>query len=112
MEIMAIVGAVVLAVLGGLAIYKLVKLTVEVIKNLRQKKHTKEAIMKMKGIIQEAAKNPDVKHIKFNDLNQESVVCAEIDKKGEIIGKPQLFDKVDDRVENLLDDEPLVILED
>ena len=104
MEVMAIIGAVVLAILGGLAVFKLVKLTVEVIKNLRMRKNTKEAVMKMKGVIQTAAQNPDVKHIKFSDIDNESVICAEIDDNGEIISNPQLFDRVDSKVEDLLDD--------
>lgn len=112
MEVMAIIGAVVLAILGGLAVFKLVKLTVEVIKNLRMRKNTKEAVMKMKGAIQTAAQNPDVKHIKFNDIDNESVICAEIDDNGEIIGNPQLFDRVDSKVENLIDDDSVAIFED
>lgn len=114
MEIAVIIGAVVLAIVAGLAIYKIIKLTIDVIKNLRKKKNTKEAVLQMKGVIAQAIKDPDVPHMKFADLDKEAVVCAEVDEEGEIVGKLQVFKDVDQNVNNMLENTPkgVVLIED
>lgn len=107
-----IVGAVVLAIVAGLIIFKLVKLTIDLIKKFRKRKDTKEALVQMKTAIGQMAKDPKYKHIKFSDLNEDAVIVAEVDDNGEIVGEMECYDKIDQSVEKMIDEDGVIIIED
>lgn len=114
MDPAVIIGAIVLAILGGLVIFVATKLTIKIIKYIRKKKDTKVVIGDMKDFIKKTSNNPNVKKIKFSELDGYDAFVAEVDSSGDIVGDIQIYEEVDDNVSAMLNNESdgVIILED
>lgn len=97
--ITTVVTAITLAIMGGLVIFITVKLSFKLLKQLRTRKNTKLAVVRMKDYLKTLAKDPNTTKIKFEDLDklENSDCCvAEVDSEYELVGKIKVYDEADE----------------
>lgn len=98
---LAILGMIATAIAVGGLIYLAVKLTVSFIKNYRKRKQSKIVAADMKQLVKAAAKDPNVGHVSFDDL-EDGTVIAEYDEYNDEIVQTHMAEDVDDKVDNLI----------
>lgn len=109
----AVLGMILAALAIGGIVYLAVKLTVNFIKNYRKRKQSKVVAAEMKQLMKEVAKDPNVGHVSFDDLNEDDTVIAEYDEENDEIVQTNLANDVDSKVDSLLSrNNGVVIIED
>lgn len=98
---LAVLGMIATALAVGGIVYLVVKLTVNFIKTYRKRKNSKVVAADMKQLIKAAAKDPNVGHVSFDDLDDDTVI-AEYDEENDEIVQTNVSDDVDDKVTNLI----------
>lgn len=98
---LAVLGMIATALAVGGIVYLVVKLTVNFIKTYRKRKNSKVVAADMKQLIKAAAKDPNVGHVSFDDLDDDTVI-AEYDEENDEIVQTNVSNDVDDRVTNLI----------
>lgn len=101
---MLILGLIASALAIGAVVYLAIKLTVSFIKNYRKRKQSKIVAADMKAIVKEMAKNPSVKKVSFDDLDdlEDNTIIAEYDEDADELVQVGRTDDVDVSVSNLL----------
>lgn len=109
LTILALIGG---ALAVGAVVYFAVKLTISVIKEFRKRKNSKivgACIDKLKDL----AKDPNVGHVSFDDLDDDATVVAEYDEETDEIVQTKVANERDDKVDSLLKrNNGVVIIED
>lgn len=98
---LAVLGMIATALAVGGIVYLVVKLTVNFIKTYRKRKNSKVVAADMKQLIKAAAKDPNVGHVSFDDLDDDTVIAEYDEEKDEIV-QTNVSDDVDDKVTNLI----------
>lgn len=107
--LLGIVGA--LAI--GAVVYFAVKLTISLIKNFRKRKNSKIVTADMSQVMKAVAKDPNVAHVSFDDLDDNDTVVAEYDEETDEIVQVKVAKEKDDKVDSLLKrNNGVVIIED
>ena len=88
----------ILALTTGAAVGIIVRLTVSLIKQFRKRRHTQVIAAQMSTIAREAAKNPRVKHVSFDDLDKYDSAVLEYDPYSDEVVQTTLCEDVDDVV--------------
>lgn len=96
---LAVLGMIATALAVGGIVYLVVKLTVNFIKTYRKRKNSKVVAADMKQLIKAAAKDPNVGHVSFDDLDDDTVIAEYDEEKDEIV-QTNVSDDVDDKVTN------------
>ncbi len=108
-------GALICFLIAGAIIYMAVRLTIDVIKRFRKRRNSKVVLADMKDIMKEAAKNPNVSHASFEDLDkiEGQTVIAEYDESTDEIVQCEIAKEQDSKVDSFIrSNNGIVILED
>lgn len=102
--LVVIIGLIATALLAGAVIY-LGKLTIKTLKSFRQRATSKILAGKAKDLLKEAPT------IKLDDLKEDDVIMAEYDEEAdELVQDITISKDVDDRVNNILDDNDGIVI--
>ncbi len=113
MDPITIMGIIIASVLGGILLFMFGKLTINVIKKIRQNVKAKAAVIEMKSFIAQAVNDPEAKKISWSDLDRIEALVAEIDENSNV-KKITAYSEVDKETEQLLKsaDNGIVLVED
>ncbi len=97
-----IFGTIISAILGGVLLFMVGKLTINVVRKIRKNIQAKAAVIDMKKFIAQVVKDPSSKKISWSDLDNIEALVAEIDENNDV-KEVKAYSNIDEETENLLD---------
>lgn len=97
-----IFGTIISAILGGVLLFMVGKLTINVVRKIRKNIQAKAAVIDMKKFIAQVVKDPSSKKISWSDLDNIEALVAEIDENNNV-KEVMAYSNIDKDTENLLE---------